>query len=93
MRPKFLMSSACRVCGGEASVEEKSGKGKLCRHLGKFQGDHQLKMETADRALRTGFSSRRQKEKVEPAFLPNKKQQHDNKNPGGSGMSDVTAAL
>lgn len=47
-------------------------------------------METAAWALRTGFCSRLQKEKVEPAFLPHKKQQQDNKNPEDGGMSDVT---
>lgn len=54
-----------------------------------FGGDL-LKMETAARALRTAFCSRLQKEKVEPAFLPDKKKQHNNKNPEEGGMSDVT---
>ena len=48
-----------------------------------------LKMETAA-GLGTGSCSHLQKEKVEPAFLPDEKQQHNNKNPEEGGMSDVT---
>lgn len=46
-------------------------------------------METAA-GLSTDFCSRLPKEKVELAFLPDKKQQHNNKNPEEGGMSDVT---
>ena len=52
------------------------------------------KMETG-RLGRASFCSRLQKEKVEPAFLPDQKKkqqkkQHNNKNPEECGMSDVT---
>ncbi|XP_027631667.1 uncharacterized protein LOC114009726 [Tupaia chinensis] len=79
--PLPLRSARSGREGGERVRERGREKRSSAGPWGSFVGD-QLKMETAAPARRKGFCSRSLKEKVKPAFLPDKQQQH-NKNPEG----------